>query len=688
MTAISHASKEAPLANLSSLTPLLDQLHAIPKERYSACVHKVKQIAQALCNFSMGDSLLNGRVQYLGTNFLLELQKPSASHELSAIESILYEIANFKNALQVEAVYYGAISKMFDRHYRISQIPQLKELWAEMPFMFRNIIHDQTMLDCFRINLRPINEYFSKFDLDTLPDSFDTTLIQIFQLYPIQGDELIIPFGCLPSIELIEAYMESSDFHSKLLAQILFFCKIEEDNIFSEHTSKFVSSHLLSSLRAQPFDFYLTKKELVPLLGHFIENTEKLKAIGADCLDLLFDEAFLRGDHLLKSSDWIEDASVCFDLLRRIELGVRKIFKIGMLAPVDERILAEGCDKKVLMWTKAFDEIETKYSYPLAYPISDAHPFVLDKASFKMLSFPVYIEANHSRIREARELVALKALKKALKAEGGKKKAPKSKPAALTGGACSAEAYVAPKVSAAVCGAGKAVAEEADEELDFSVFFHGKKPAAKATASAASVKALRPRSSSFEASLKLAYEHLTTLEFHKRIKVWQRSEEAGLDYYQFGQAGISHDLTREEMILRHRLPKDLLLLSLDPHFGVKKSITLSSGEVIENHFESCLMIDGKKYILETSINKNGVVFHFYARRITNIQDYQQMLTFSPSEYPTIQRLAIGSIASEDEGKEFEGIDVARLSFDKDGNALCVFESHTYQVPILKPFDKA
>lgn len=668
------------LHDVSQVYPLVDHFNSIPKEKYSPCVAKVRHIAQVLSTFSGPSASLNGRVNYIGQKLLEELATAAAGHELSAIEIILCELFNYKNALQVEAVYYGAISHMLDTYLTISKLPFLRELWHEMPFIFRNITHDQTMVHCFRINLKPLDDYFAKLDLDSLPDTFDTTMLQIFQMYPIEGDELIVPIGSLPPFEILDTYIESQDFHSKLMAQMLLYCKIEEILILDKYTSKFLSKGLLKSLRHQPFDFYIPKKPLVPLLGHFIEKSESLKASGNDAIDMLFDETFLNQDHDLKGADWLEESALVFDLIKKIEFGVRRVFKPGFLAPLDERFVKEACDKKVLSWIQVFHEMAVFNHFPISYPISKPAPFAKDKLNFKLLCFSHFMKSNMELIEEQARVIREKEIKKALKAHAGKK-----------GKKEQAIAIHVVEAPVAKCGAGGASSAstlgalgivEEDEDFDFSTFVHLKK-ATKTAKAGASVS--KPEPSELEASLHKASTILDTFQFHKRIKVWQRSKEHGLEYYQFGHDGVAHELTQEEMVLRHRLPKDLLVLSLNPHYGIKKPITLASGEVIDNHYESCLLIDGKKYILETSVNSKNIVFHFYARRVQHIHDYQQMMSFAPSEYPTIKSIAQGSSALGDEGKEFEGIDVSRLIFDKDGNVSCDYEGHTYQVALLKPF---
>ena len=228
-----------------------------------------------------------------------------------------------------------------------------------------------------------------------------------------------------------------------------------------------------------------------------------------------------------------------------------------------------------------------------------------------------------------------------------------------------------------------------DDDVDLETFCHIKpasKPAsAAAVAAGASGKASEPsKAALLESSLKKAEETLKTFHFHRRVAAWQQSGEIGLEYYQFGKDGVSHDLERDEMILRHRLPKDLLLLAINPHYGVKKPVLLASGEVIREHYETCLLIDGKKYILEVSLNDHNMLFHFYARRVRQMKDFENMMTSWPHERASIQALVAGAVGVADEGHEFDGIDARSLSFDKDGNAACDFESHHFVVPILKP----
>jgi hypothetical protein len=675
-----------------AVSALMDQLYAIAKGKISLAISKVRELALVLSTIDKLEPSLAGRVQFLGRNLLHELAGEKVINDLSATEATLVSCCNMKNALQVEAVYYGAISRTFDIHLNLSMIPQLHELWTEMPFMFKNIIHDQRMIDSFRIKLAPLNEYFSRFDFDALPERFDTTMLQIFQQYDVIGDELIVPIGSLPPVDFLEAYMGSSDFHSKLMAQMLYFCALEERVLFGAHSSKFLSQQLLTSITKQPFDFYLPKKQLIPLFCHFVEASMATKAEGQPVDSILFDESFLRRDRELKGESWLEESACVFDLIHKIELGVRKIFKPGFLGPLDEILQAEGCDQKVIVWTNVF--IHPHIHTDIVYPIKKEHPFASDKAAFKLLPLPQFMDACHERAKAIRELEAVKALKKASKG----KKAPPAKPAkaASAGGASAAASAAAVEVvssKAIILGSFTEDSEEEDE-LDYSVFCHTKAFASGGGGGAsggASIHAASkiktpssPKMAALTASLAAAEHYVKTLRFHRRVLAWQHSKESGLEYYHFGCEGVTHELSAEEMTLRHRLPQDLLLLALNPHFSIKKPITLSAKEVIENHYETCLTIDGKKYILEVSINADGTLFHYYARRVRLINDYQKMLSFYSADSKGTIAAELHDGASSAGSSGLEGFNAGSISFDAHGNARCAFEGHIYQIPVIKP----
>jgi hypothetical protein len=666
MSSIIPLRSSLALPEYQAIYKLFNELYSIPKEKCSLALIKIIEVARLFSSFSDDPSGLSGRIKYIGKTLLEELETLDHSDPIKGLTSVLCEACNFKNALQVEAVFYGSISRTFDIYYRISQLPHLHDMWAEMPFIFENIRQDSKIPGAYCINLAPLKDYFSKLDFDTLPNSFDTTMIQIFQQYQIINGELIVPLGSLPSALLLEAYMESSDFHSKLMAQMLYFCLIEEQLVYGEHSSKLVSSKLLSSLKAQPLDLYLGKRALIPLFGNFVEQ---LKVADQEPTQLLFNVPFLEKDQRIRGPDWLESSADAFAIVCEIEKLSRRFFKSGSLKAFDSMIEEKGVDKKVIMWTKGFEEFYDLNFLPVPYPIKAAHPFASDREAFKLLPFYSFMKANKAFIYLMQE--------EAAEAAGARKKHKKSStpqkqvasPSCLSGGGAGG-----PVASADT-------AEEIDEKSVLLSGFGGKfKPKAPLEKKIS----LEPRALHLKASIEKASDYLKTITFHPRVKVWQKSAEAGLAYYHFASEGAGAVISSEEMVLRHRLPLDLLILALNPHYGIKKPIKLESGEIVHDHFETCLLINEKKYVLEVSINHKGVLFHYYARRVRCIQDYQQMLSITPDQYASVREVIKSPKAFIEEGEEFAPISAGELTFDKDGNVGCIVDKNTYQVPVLKP----
>jgi hypothetical protein len=118
---------------------------------------------------------------------------------------------------------------------------------------------------------------------------------------------------------------------------------------------------------------------------------------------------------------------------------------------------------------------------------------------------------------------------------------------------------------------------------------------------------------------------------HKRVSVWSESFESGLRYYKFGESG-EEILPREEMILRHSFPLDLLEFAIHEDFSRRGEWKSESS--IHDHWDALISIDEKKYILEVTVNERGEVYHYYARPRRYIED-NEMIIRSVSEFPDL-----------------------------------------------------
>lgn len=172
-----------------------------------------------------------------------------------------------------------------------------------------------------------------------------------------------------------------------------------------------------------------------------------------------------------------------------------------------------------------------------------------------------------------------------------------------------------------------------------------------------------------EDSIKKSSEILAKFIIHPRVQVWFDSIESGIKSRELVEAS---DEVKNNAILGHRLPKCLLVLTLNSQYGIKKTVTLPSGITVKNHFESCLLIDGKKYMLETSIGDDNVVYHFWARPQNSFDEFLTVSTFDDTfKVPVFLK---------EEG--FETIRPECLVFDKDNNASCMFDERTYTLAAL------
>jgi hypothetical protein len=137
---------------------------------------------------------------------------------------------------------------------------------------------------------------------------------------------------------------------------------------------------------------------------------------------------------------------------------------------------------------------------------------------------------------------------------------------------------------------------------------------------------------SFEISVAPTFERLR-YSINQRVLVWSESAEAGLRYYKFGESG-DETLSREEMILRHSFPLDLLDFAIHEDFSRKGE--WRSETSIHEHWDALISIDGKKYILEVTMNERGEVYHFYARPRMYVED-NEMFIRSISEFPDLAK---------------------------------------------------
>lgn len=661
------------------LNSLIDEFYSVSKGNYKTGVEKIRQIALLLSTVT--DLLptspsLTGRINFLGKELLKESTRLEKFNYEDQINGLIVELHNYKNALQVEAVFYGCISKVFETYQEWSQEPVLTEFWANLPTIFEHVFFDceSKKYSFFKLDLSLLEKTFSSLELDKLPVSFDQIISTMFCLYEIQDNCLIIPADAIPSIEILAYWIESPDSYIKLVGQIFLFCKFDTLLITSCMQGKFTTEKILSSFEEKLFIHYLkTKKELIPLFTHLLKYTIDAKDDHKALTNILVNKDFLNEDKRLKGSDWLEEAANVYSLIRKLELGLKKIFPIDspLLKRTNAYLLKSSCDPKIFIFSEFCHSIA---DCSLKYPITPDHPFVVDEESFKMLNPYYYLIANNKENKgTAKDLKPIKIIK-----EKKKTKSDRSlKSAAIV--STSTVSEVAATGGAGTGGAGTSSFTSTplikdDDDLNLSsllTLFKLKKstPTIKEEKSCPKVDFLL-------ASIMETQKLLKKISIHKRVAVWWESSDIGLAYYKYGKDDKIHHLTKDEMILSHQLPQKLLLLLLNPHFGIKKTITLKTGEVISKHYEASISINKERYIIEASINEEkNQLFHYYARRIKRVEDLK---ISSDSTLSTLESTEIST-----EGWSEISLSSLGFSFDKEGNVSYSEDDKIYFIPRLQ-----
>jgi hypothetical protein len=167
---------------------------------------------------------------------------------------------------------------------------------------------------------------------------------------------------------------------------------------------------------------------------------------------------------------------------------------------------------------------------------------------------------------------------------------------------------------------------------------------------------------------------LRGISLHPRVNAWNKSPAVGLAYYGYG-SGAAHVLPQDEMILRHRFPPEMLSLLFSDLYSKESIIQNRSGELCR-HFESVLNVDDRKYMLEATVDACGILFHYYARPLTNFADYFHLTRESPSEFPKLPR-------KEEVPTPIARIPTNEIHSDEQGNAIFEFGKHRYKMLLLR-----
>ncbi len=470
------------------------------------------------------------------------------------------------------------------------------------------------------------------FDLAGETEEFDVAVKELVKGYAYKDNHyyIIDPF----SITVAEKYMGSSNQLLRALAQFMHRIHINEQFLKENRgISRILAQLMAATDTAEMSEIILTRIKMVPLLAQIVILSNKCRATCADFDKELFAPIFVNKILTTCNADeWVEQISEVYDIALRISNKCREFFvsksDIKRLASIVEGITKISLVREI---SKFINKHLIDNRSLVRYFVSKEQPLCKTKETFILLCSDKTPILEWDRIEKDRELAHQLVCERNIKKQ---------------------QANIAKKIKRQLKHQMimAAAASKPESELEMP------------SVAVWEIKEIQPIDI-FRESRQI----IDSLAIHPRVSVWGESYEAGLAYYGEGT------LSEAEMVLRHRFPPELMLLAFHPLFSDKGSWLNEKGEE-HDHWESIVHINGRKFMLEATVDKRGVLYHFYTRPILGCSDYT-MISSSPSEFPTLgDSLKVKASA----------IDIAGIKFDGErGNAILNFEGNVYKVLRLR-----
>jgi len=651
----------SPVTTITSspvIQALLEELSSSRKGAIAGALAVIEKIGAGFKSIEGLPPLSQGRVSYIGQfiqNCLGHTRGRSASLQL---KNILIGLTTLKQPLQLETIYLGFLYPIILTRCELSRSPALAELGETLPEILHGIRCKIEKSSAYLIiDAAPIATYFDRLaatsDTCSLSDDFSRFMLLFFKQFSIEGTSIQIPLSKLPRKEQLEPFLGSRNADCKLISQILYACCLENECISRFHTVSGLADVMLEQLdeivheepRRYQFHQYSESKSLTPLFCSVLEERDLCKLHGSSSKKMVGSIDFMTRMKALLGNDWLEESAEANELLRRIELSLRPFFESTELAiRYDESLprVIDPCITKLLQVMKSFLDQRARF---LQYP----DPALIlrgSKESFKLLAYYNFWEKEMMQSEEVdRDAKAFLPTMKPIKRPAANKTSP-----AKGGKSAPLKAPPSPV--------------EKQEEIPLtSLGTRSARHKVPSTMPPLAAEAMR-KSKTF----------LQRIFIDPRVEAWIHSAAAGLLHYGYG-AGGGDLLSESEMVLRHRLPPQIINLLFSDRYSKISIIERSPGKYYQE-WEGVLEIDGKKYILEATIDPKNILFHFYAKPLRSFVDYYHLTKESPFEFPILS-------GKKESPIPFSQISTEGITFDLQENAYFAFEGRSYRLILLK-----
>lgn len=637
--ASSSVDVELPSINWVMIKDHLKDLHrsAIkPSNDLKFCAIKIREFGVAMARLSdvhPNEALNNDRIRYIGSEIEKIIPKGRFGSRvgveaLDEMINLACFVCNCKNALQAEAFHFGKLFSSFGGRIKSLNHESLQNLIAKIPDLIEKIDVSHVQEGFYTIDATPFDCYLGEGGFEDLSWIFDVAAFDILSKFHVAEGRIVVTLDKLPSREFLLSFTRISDPVLTLLIDLLIVIRMDVELQIKKDLG--ASQIYDKELFRKSAEVYLEKEKLIPYFC--LEINEKLEIAGEE------DKPFNwipRKDSLYKhiaeitTFDWLEQSSLVYDVLldisKIVEAAFSKLRKKGYVIDTSS-FDKEGADKDILRECDKLIEFNP--------PIHSRKPFCLSKEEFIRVPEYIFTQKISAALDEA-----------AAAERPTKAKKPSKKSKSITKVKTPPKRFFERKVA------------------ETPVFVEVKEP-----------EAASGKIGFLAESCRIAQGVLDTISIHPRVGSWFKSEKAGLTYYDFENPEAGHVLSREEMVLRHRFPMEILLLILNPFY----SKTIDNRDELEEGFtkRKCIaVIDEKKYFIEAIIDAENQLFHFYGRPIRSLSDYVAFTVHSPSEFPALRAEATLAVTPEVRFEE--------IRFNPGGDALINFEGHEYKILLLK-----
>jgi hypothetical protein len=661
--AATHVKSFKRSLSLPDCLPLEDKLLELRSCRsleYAKALKKVEALIETMQRPLGFSTILTGRIQFIASALQVGILSSKELGIESELASVLTTMANMKNALQIEAVFFGTLQPNLTRYYHLYSNPLLKKFLSEFPKIFNCIDFSCVTDGFFKIAVDPLADYFDSLEILETDRLYDRLMLGFFHSGSMSEDGkfITIPTALIPSQKIIKMCLDSSDKRTQAMGQIFTIFQIEHEAIFESSSPFPICADLFGILGKGSFDAYLEKKPLTPFFCELMTAQKELLAKGFSNKEIFITPNFIHRLHKLPIENWQQESADTFTFIRKIELYVKKIFPVGFLDGLNAMIKTKGCDQKIVLWG---DHIRT-LSYKgktVEFPIYTGHPFCESVEEFNLL--PVFQTIHNSRLKTVEEPKAAKE----------KPKRGKTKPQPVAeASACSSEKK--PKEPPVPDFLVESCEPEDDLETIVSAEFLSKIKTSPKIESSSPTFILSRFEKLILDSIEETKGFLADVKFEKRVSDWWISDEEGFSHRSIDAESVDYEKTKAHYAITHDFPPEILIFACNRLYSFG-SVFNDPGSLEFNHFTSCIMINDKKYKLSVAFNRFKSCYHLYAEKIDKWKNYLN-LKDAAGEFPSLGALERAPILDI---KKI--IDDANFNIDSSGNAIFEYKGRTIKV---------